>query len=245
MNQNTVRCKSVGNGWLQVFQIRLKIYMLKDVEAGRVQTKLTAFIDSGFECSEKLLRMHEANTYKKYCYDLPYPLERDKIYKRGSIYTVTVRTIDRELAAYFNEVCVNHYTEEIKGLTAEIRVIPRKMIGSLYTLTPVVLKDEKGYWRTHMGLEDFEKRLKVNLIKKWNYFQNDSLKEDFRLYTSLEFLNSSPIGIEYKNIKLLGDKIRLQIADNETAQNLAYMSLGTGVLEMNGRGNGFVNYRWI
>ena len=61
----------------------------------------------------------------------------------------------------------------------------------------------------------------------------------------LEFLNQGPIVMEYKNVKLLGDKVRLQIADNDSAQKLAYMSLGTGLLEMNSRGAGFVNYRWL
>ena len=133
----------------------------------------------------------------------------------------------------------------MKGLSAEMRILPHKHIQTLYTLTPVILKDEKGYWQKHMSLQDFEDRLKVNLIKKWNQAQGDKLAEDFQLYSMLEFLNEAPIPMEYKNIKLLGDKIRLQIADNETAQKVAYMALGTGLLEMNARGAGFVNYRWL
>lgn len=54
-----------------------------------------------------------------------------------------------------------------------------------------------------------------------------------------------PVPAVYKNVKLLGDKIRLSVADNEAAQNLAYMSLGTGLGEMNSRGFGFINYRWL
>ena len=119
------------------------------------------------------------------------------------------------------------------------------MIQMLYTLTPVILKDEKGYWRTHKSLKDFEERLKANLIKKWNVFEGDKLDEDFPLYTSLEFLNQGPIVMEYKGIKLLGDKIRLQIADNKRAQDLAHFALGVGVCEMNSRGCGFANYRWL
>lgn len=219
--------------------------MLQDIAVNQMQTKLTAFIDKGFGCNEKLLHMHEKNKYKNYCYDLPYPIEKDRVYKKGKIYTVTIRTIDPQLAKHFQEVCVNQYTNEIKGLTAEIRIIPKKRIEMLYTLTPVVLKDDKGYWRDHMSIEGFENRLKVNLIKKWNRFEDDKLQEDFQLCTLLEFLNDGPIGIEYKNIKLPGDKLRIQIADNENAQKLAFMSLGTGLLEMNSRGAGFVNYRWL
>lgn len=230
---------------MQVYQIRIKLYMLTDVALNRIQTNLTAFIDKGFLENEELLQMHEENRFKNYCYDLPYPVEKDKIYKKGKIYTVTVRTIDSKLAKYFQEVCVNSYIDEVKGLTSEIRIIPKKVIDSLYTLTPVILKDDKGYWRKHMQLAEFENQLKVNLIKKWNSFTGEKLSEDFSLYTLLEFLNETPIPMEYKSIKLLGDKIRLQIADNETAQKLAYMALGTGLLSMNSRGAGYVNYRWL
>lgn len=230
---------------MQVYQIRIKLYMLTDVALNRIQTNLTAFIDKGFLENEELLQMHEENRFKNYCYDLPYPVEKDKIYKKGKIYTVTVRTIDPKLAKYFQEVCVNSYTDEVKGLTSEIRIIPKKVIDSLYTLTPVILKDDKGYWRKHMQLAEFENQLKVNLVKKWNTFTGEKLSEDFSLYMLLEFLNETPVPMEYKSIKLLGDKIRLQIADNETAQKLAYMALGTGLLSMNSRGAGYVNYRWL
>lgn len=230
---------------MQVYQIRIKLYMLTDVALSRIQTNLTAFIDKGFLENEGLLQMHEENRFKNYCYDLPYPIEKDKLYKKGKIYTVTIRTIDPKLAKYFQKVCVNSYTDEVKGLTSEIRIIPKKVIDSLYTLTPVILKDDKGYWRKHMQLAEFENQLKVNLIKKWNAFTGEKLSEDFILYTLLEFLNETPVPMEYKSIKLLGDKIRLQIADNETAQKLAYMALGTGLLSMNSRGAGYVNYRWL
>ena len=188
---------------------------------------------------------HEENTFKNYCFDLLYPIEGDKRYHKGKIYTVTIRTIEEELAQYFSEICVNQYTQDLKALTADIKILPKKFIKTLYSLTPIILKTESGYWKSCMTLHDFEERLKINLIKKWNTYENTKLDENFQFYTLLEFLNDSPIVMEYKNIKLLGDKIRLQIADNAIAQDLAYMSLGTGLCEMNARGAGFVNYRWM
>ena len=71
-----------------------------------------------------------------------------------------------------------------------------------------------------MSLEEFGERLKVNLIKKWNQFENGKLDEDFPLYTWIEFSNKVPIAVEYKNIKLLGDKFCIHISDHPTAQIL-------------------------
>ena len=43
----------------------------------------------------------------------------------------------------------------------------------------------------------------------------------------------------------LGDKVRLAVLDDEKSQEMAYLSLGVGLGEMNSRGAGFVNYRWL
>lgn len=230
---------------MRIYEIRMKLYLLRDIPANRIQTKITALLDQGFSGSAKLLEMHESNRYKGYSYNGLWPLEQDKLYKRGKIYTLTIRTVDPELAKYFLEICPNQYTDEIKGLTAKIRILPKKIIQTLYSITPAILKGEEGYWRKYMSLAEYESRLKVNLIKKWNTFQNEKIDEDFEFCTLLEFLNEAPIPMEYKNIKLLGDKIRLQISENDLAQNLAYLALGAGILEMNSRGFGFVNYRWL
>lgn len=230
---------------MTVFEIKLKVFLLQDIPVNHAQTKIAAFLDKGFLKEKELAKFHETNCYKNYCHDLFFPLEKDRMYKKGRIYTITVRTIDRKLVHYFSEVCVNTYTEEIKGLTSEIRIIPQKPIEYLQTLTPAIIKDDRGYWRNYMSLEEFGERLKVNLIKKWNQFENGKLDEDFPLYTWIEFSNKVPIAVEYKNIKLLGDKFCIHISDHPTAQDLAHLAIGTGVCENNSRGSGFVTYRWF
>lgn len=228
-----------------VYQCRLKVFILKDTPVNEIQSKLTAFIDKGFSTNEELLRRHEERGSTGYCFDYLYPLEKDKVYHKDKIYTLTIRTVDPAMARYFNEICVNNFTEDIKGLTSEIKVLPKKRIETLYSLTPALIKTENGYWKKQMTIQQYMERLRINLIKKWNYFENDRLNEDFEFCNLFEFLNHGPIPVPYKGIILLGDKIRMEISDDKTAQRLAYMCLGTGILENNGRGAGFVNYRWL
>ena len=242
------KCKIMNEGEtveLKVYQVKIKLYMLKDIPYEDVQSAICRFIDMGFAKNTELLEFHNVNEFKNYCFDSLYPIEMDRVYKKDHIYTITIRTIDKSLAKFFYEALANHYNKDFKGLTSEIKVIPKKRIEKLYCITPAILKTEGGYWKNTMALDDFERRLKENLIKKYNTFMDEKIDEDFQLYKSIEFKNLKPIVAKYKNIKILGDKLNIYIDDDEISQKLAYMCLGTGVLEMNSRGLGFVNFKWL
>lgn len=230
---------------IKVMQIRIKIYIIRDVPVEKIQAEMAAFLDQELVKDARFARLHEENRFKGYCFDSPYPVEQDKIYKKDRIYTLTIRTVDLELARYFATQAVNGYTQSVKALTAEAKVILQKPIELLYTLTPVILKCENGFWRDTLSVEQYEERLKVNLLKKWRQFYGERLPEDFELLIGIEFLNKAPIKAEYKNIHLLGDKLRLHIAENQTAQDLAQLAVGVGMGEMNSRGYGFCNYCWL
>ncbi|MEG0295175.1 MAG: CRISPR-associated endoribonuclease Cas6 [Clostridium sp.] len=230
---------------MKVYEVRFKIFMLENIELERIQEIITNLIDSSLGKDDELLKLHKTNEFKNYCFDFPYPIEADKVYKANSIYTIRIRTISYELANHFTNNTVNEFNNEIKGLKAEIRIIPKKHIEKIYSITPLIIKNENGYWKGNITLDEFERRLRENLIKKYNTFNSTKIDEDFELYSGIEFKNNKPIATKYKSIRLLGDKVSLNIAENEEAQELAYMVLGTGIGEVNARGYGFVNFRWL
>lgn len=229
----------------KVFELWIKVFLTKDIPQSAVQNAETDFIDSALAKDVFFLKLHNQNQYKGYCLDHLYRIEKDGLYKSGRIYTFRVRTVDVRLAKYFSEVLQHHYTDQMKGLTLEMRILPKKLIGEVYNLTAAVVKTEQGYWRNSMTLSEYEEALFANIVKKYKYFTKQDVKENFPLYTSITFLNRTPIVSEYKGIKLLGDKLNLKIADNPMAQELAYFMLGAGLCSNNSRGNGFCNYRWI
>ena len=209
---------------ITVFEIRLKVFLLKDIPLSKMLTAEAYFIDSVLTKDQEWLTYHETNQYKLYCMNGLFPLERDGIYKKEQIYTITIRTVEAELARYF----------------------PRKMISEIYTLTPVIQKWEQGYWKVQASVEEYERRIFENAIKKYKQFiGNEEIDEEFQLYTGITFLNRKPVPVEYKGIRLLGDKLNLKITDNKQAQELAYFLTGVGIGEINSRGMGFCNYRWL
>ena len=54
-----------------------------------------------------------------------------------------------------------------------------------------------------MSIDEYANRLKINMIKKYNEFTGENIKEDFPIFNSLKFDNKKPIAIKYKNIKIL------------------------------------------
>ena len=230
---------------MTVYEVKLKVFLLENIQLEDIHSRITKFIDGAMSKDKELLEIHNRNNFKNYCFDSMYPMEVDKVYKKGNIYTLTIRTINAKLAEFFLKTLVNEYNETMKGLTIEIRILPKKHIAKIYSLTPVIIKNDFGYWKGNLSLEEFERRIKENLIKKYNSINETKIDEDMELYTGIELKNKKPIGTNYKNIKLLGDKISINISDESIAQELAYMSLGTGLGEMNSRGYGFCNYRWL
>ena len=216
---------------------------MQSIHQGEVLEKIGELIDKSLTKNEQYLDFHTNNQFKYYTFNSLFKTEVAKVFEEGGIYSIKIRTVDEQLAEYFTKSLAHEYTEYIKSLTTEIRTLKPRMIDQLYSITPILMKTDKGYWKGNLSLEDYEMRIKINLIKKYNQFFNTKLNEDFQLFTRIEFNNHKPIAVSYKNIHLLGDKLTLYIAENDTAQKLAFFALGAGIGEMGSRGFGFMNYK--
>ena len=229
----------------KTIELQVKVYLLKDIKLEDTSQQICKIIDNSLINSEIYDKFHNENKFKNYSFNMLYPLEKDKVYKKENIYTFIIRTVDNELSEYFMKELKNQYTDEIKVLTLNKKIIPIKHIESIHTITPIVAKFDNGYWKQHSTIDVLEKRITENLIKKYNDFHNEKIAEDFELFTAMSIVNKKPISTKYKNISILGDKINFRVADNEKAQEIINFALGTGIGEMNSRGLGFINYRWL
>jgi len=231
---------------MKVYQVDVKVYTLCNIELEYMLSKVTAFVDKTLSIDAAMLDFHEQKIYKPYVISGFKEFEKDKIYKEGKVYSFSLRTIDEALKDFFLKNLANTTTREFKGLSSCGKFIPQMQLERIYTVTPALLKlDEEGYWKNHLTVEEFERYVFDNTIKKYNYFTGESLNEDFQFYHQIVFLNQKPISTNYKKIHLLGDKIELTLAENETAQKLAYFLLGTGILNNGSRAYGFLNYRAV
>ena len=166
--------------------------------------------------------------------------------KTGKVYTIKIRTPDVELASFFSERLIGTKTNVMQAVSMDLKINSfARPVEKIYSLTPVIIKNDNGYWKGHLSLEEYEKRIFENLIKKYNALHEEKMDENFTFSTFFAFVNKKPIAFPYKNVKLLGDKIEIMIEPNDRAQELAKVAITCGIGELNARGAGFVLYKTI
>lgn len=233
---------------MTVYEIVIRIYLNKSIKVTDIQGAIVHFLDSFLHRNEAFADYHEAKIPKCYTMDLPYPIEKGMCeYKGDNMYQFRVRTINEEFSAYLLSGIAEHKTDQIKGLARTVKAIPHRHISSVYTLTPLILTDseQRGYWRDVISFSEFEEMLKRSIIHQYEIYTGEKIDQECPLYDQIEIKNKCAIGVPYKGIKLLGDKLSMQVSDNETAQKIIYFLLGSGMGEKGSRGFGFLGYRFL
>lgn len=227
-----------------IYNLNCKVYLLQNIELINMLKEISHMVDVALCSTDTMIKFHEENQFKNYCISGFKEIEKDRIYKEGKVYSFSIRCISKEFAEFLCRQLSKADTNTMKGLVCDYKVIPHMYIDRLYTVTPAVVQiQEGGYWRNKIAIDEYERLLFENSVKKYNSITGDKLDENFKLYDTITFLNKVPIKTNYKSIQLLGDKVELTINSDEWAQAVAYMLLGAGLLLKNSRCYGFVNYR--
>lgn len=85
------------------------------------------------------------------------------------VYQYRIRSVDENFVNYILDGFSNYNDKVFKNLTVDVRIIPKSPISKLFTLNPVIIKNDFGYWKEKLALEEFEKRITDNLIKNTNF----------------------------------------------------------------------------
>lgn len=227
---------------MKVYELKIRTFLLEDIDSSDSLGFISKAIISYLSENEKFLNMHKAKDYKSYCHDNLYPIK--KFYKKNMVYQYRIRSVDKEFVNYILRGFSEYKDKVFKNLTVDVSIIPKSPISKLFTLNPTIIKNDFGYWKDNLTLEEFEKRFTDNLIKKYKFFIDEKIEEG-EFYTSLKFLNEMPVAFKFKNIKLLGDKLELEINMDKRSQDLAYFALAVTFSENAAYGAGFLGYKYL
>jgi CRISPR-associated endoribonuclease Cas6 len=235
---------------MEVNEINVKVYVLKNILLEQVLEDISKLIDKSFYKNENMKDFHEHNAMKNYCFNGLYPTDiKGKIYKEGCIYNFQLRCIGSKLKDHFLKFLSNEYTSNMKVLVCKNRSIPKRPIDKIYSITPIVAKMQGGkktsYWRDSYTETEFFEYIRTTSIKKYEVLTGQSLDRNLKLFNYIKIDNRKPMAINFKQKKILGDKITLRLETSNEAQNIAYILLATGVADMCPRGYGYMNYQYV
>lgn len=190
-------------------------------------------INKSMLLDEWLKENHPKKEYKNYVFNSFYPLERDKVYKKDKLYIFKIRSINKVFMEKL-QVCLRSLqSNDFNVISIAINEINQKSIKNIYTVTPVIITIDNKPWLQQNDIEVFKNRLEINLEKKYKEYFNEDITGVNKVIKSIEFKNRMPMHLNYKGIKLLGNKARIEIYDNEDAQKLAFMAMAVGLGEKN------------
>ena len=190
-------------------------------------------INKSMLLSDRLKELHPKKEYKNYVFNSFYPLEKDKTYKKDKLYIFKIRGLDKELMKEMQECLKKLKSNDFKIISVAENEVYQEFIKDLYTINPVIVTVDNKPWLQGDNLELFKNRLEDNLEKKYKSFFNKEIDIKDKFIKSIEFKNRMPMGFNYKGIKLLGNKVRIEIQDNELAQDIAFLAMAIGLGEKN------------
>ncbi|MEX2104672.1 MAG: CRISPR-associated protein Cas6, partial [Bacilli bacterium] len=178
---------------------------------------LAQLTDSHFKQS------HYEKGFKHFVFSRLYPLEKDGFYQRGRAYVLTIRSSVEETLSRIKTCMQNCLEDEYFQLIAceqHTRQIPH--ITEMTTITPVIVTIDRKPWVHENNIEQLLQQLHANAEKKYKHLYPEKQIQPFQPFIQgIRIENRKPIALSYKGRKLLGNKLRLLINEDECSQSLA------------------------
>ena len=237
---------------MKIFELRCTAYLKSDIDYKESFETLSKYISFTMARDEKYKNLHEKNGFKHFSFGGLFPIEQEKIYKQGSTYQFSIRSVDEELIDFLaHSLKANVNNPSLIVVETHKKTIKRFFVSELYSATPVIVstsKDEQDrpvYWTQERDGEilKLQRQLHENLLKKYSDFYGEILEPSQNFIQLFEIKNHKPQNIiihkDGKKITLFGNKFKIVPNEDEVSQRLAFLALGVGLGEKASFGGGF------
>lgn len=236
---------------MKYYELVCTAFVKKDIEFKNSFDILSKYINFSMSLDDELKRFHEEKCFKNYCFGGLYPTEKEKVYKRGTVYKFTIRGLDESFIDKLSNILRQNVDNNIIQIVeTNKKTIKQFFISEIYSATPVIVSmpKQKGEKQKFWSIEDdiflLQKQLQDNLEKKYKAFYNEELNSTQNFIQLFEIKNRVPQSIYFtkneRTVRLFGNKFKFIINEDEVSQKLAFVALSCGLGEKQSYGGGFV-----
>jgi CRISPR-associated endoribonuclease Cas6 len=212
-------------------QLTISIYLHKDIHFTESNEHIGTAINKAMLLDKELSIKHQTNEFKFYVFNNFYPIEQDKIYRKGRIYIFKIRSLDKAFIEKIKTLITKIENLVFKVISIEEKRFRQRQITELYTITPALITVDNRHWLPQDNFMLVSERFQGGLEKKYKQFFNETLEIGGSFIQRVELLNKVPFSFKYKNTKLLANKFRIAVNEDETSQKLAFIAEATGIGE--------------
>jgi CRISPR-associated endoribonuclease Cas6 len=238
---------------MKYFELTCIAYLKSDIHFKESFEQLAKYISYSMAGDKQLKATHNSRGFKHYNFGGLFPIEQEKVYKKGSNYTFVIRSIDENLIEILSrELRSNINNPNLLVVETTKKSVKQFFINELYSATPVIITVENGFHWTMEKDGDIlklQRQLHDNLEKKYQDFYDEPIKAEQNFIQLLEIKNRVPQNIQItkdgKKIRFFGNKFKIVPHEDEVSQKLAFLALGCGLGEKNSFGGGFCLGRGI
>lgn len=218
---------------MNYYELKITVLLKEDVRFTKSSEMIGKNISYIMLKDENLKEYHKEKVYK-YVFDNFFPAERDGIYKANRIYVFNIRSFNHDFIIKIKEYMQNYESNDFKIMSLEVNNVNQKNVTFLETITPAIVTIDSKPWLPTMDILVLIRRLHANAEKKYKFFFKEEIGqvEDYFI-EKLRIINTKPVAYEFKGKKLLGNKFRIKVNDDEKSQKLAFTMLGAGLAEKN------------
>jgi len=215
------------------FELKITVIVKQTTHHLEIQEHIGNWISRAHLGDPNLKLSHHDKSYKHYVFSSLYPLEKDGIYQQGRAYILTIRSSLQNTLSQI-QACLRSCREDDYFQLVSIDQRTRKLphITEMITITPAIVTIDHKPWVHENSIELLVKQLHANAEKKFKHLYPDEHMEPFQPFIQgIRVENRKPIATKYKGHKLLGNKLRLFINEDDYSQKLANVVLGSGLAE--------------
>ncbi|QDR82369.1 CRISPR-associated endoribonuclease Cas6 [Sporomusa termitida] len=217
-----------------LFELKLTVLLKKSTHHLQMQEPIGNWISQAQLTDPLFKQTHYDKIYKHFVFSNLYPTEKDGIYQQGRIYVLTIRSSIEDTLNRIHQ-CLKKCRESdyFQLVACEQRTRRLGHITELLTITPAIVTIENQKpWTPEDNIELLIQRLEANAEKKFKSLYPDTLVQAGQTFIQgITIENRKPLATAYKGRKLLGNKLHLLIHEDEYAQKLANVVMGSGLAE--------------
>jgi len=233
---------------MKYFELICTAYIKRDISFKDSFETISKYISFSMAQTPELKELHDKKrVYKHYAFGNFYPIEQERVYKKGNNYQFRLRSPNESFVDKLSQT-LRQNIDNPNFLTVEVnkRTIKQFFISELYSVTPVVVTADRGiFWTIERDgdIMKLQRLLHDNLEKKYFDFYGEKLESSQNFIQLLEIKNRVPQSIwtskNGKSFKFFGNKFKIVPNEDEVSQKLVFLALSCGMGEKNSFGGGF------